>query len=124
MINLSDKKSKRTSWFSLFIDRITAVYFYSFGVEFIPPEVLNKIRDKSFNHNIFRVQDNDSNICGFYCIAFIEYVLVGKHLLDYTKLFSLNDYKMNDKIIHKCFKDKYGKSRDEIINYLLEKKND
>ena len=95
MINLDDKKSKETHWVSLFIDRNTAVYFDSFGTEYIPQEVLNKIRDKSITHNIFRIQDNESIMCGFYYITFIEY------------LFSLNDYKKNDKIIYKYFKDKY-----------------
>ena len=46
-------------------------------------------------------------MCGFYCIAFIEYMLAGKTLLDYTNLFSPKDYKKNDKIIDKYFKDKY-----------------
>ena len=41
--------------------------------------------------------------------AFTEYMLSGKTLLDYTKLFSTNDYKMNDKITFKYFKEKYGK---------------
>ena len=47
---------------------------------------------------------------GFYCIAFIEYILAGKTLLDYTNLFSPNDYKKNDKIMCKYFKNKYGRS--------------
>ena len=47
----------------------------------------------------------------FFFIAFIENMLAGKTLLDYTKLFSPNDYKKNDKIICKYFKDKYDKSR-------------
>ena len=47
-------------------------------------------------------------MCGFYCIAFIE-KLAGKTLLDYTNFFSPNDYKKNDKIIYKYFKDKYGR---------------
>ena len=38
---------------------------------------------------------------GFYCIAFIEYMLAGKKLLDYTNLLSLNDYKKNEKIVNK-----------------------
>ena len=46
-------------------------------------------------------------MCGFYCIAFIEYMPAVKTLLDCTNLFSLNDYKKNVKIIHKYFKDKY-----------------
>ena len=75
MINLDDKNSKGTHWFSLFIDRNAAVYFDSFGIEYIPQKVLNKIKDKSITHNIFGIQDNESIICGFYCIAFIEYML-------------------------------------------------
>ena len=44
-------------------------------------------------HNIFRIQDNDSIMCGFYCIALIEYMVAGKTLLDYTNLLSPNDKK-------------------------------
>ena len=43
-------------------------------------------------HNIYEIQDNESVMCGFYCIAFIEYMLAGKTLLDYFNLFSPNDY--------------------------------
>ena len=57
------------------------------------------------------MQDNESNMYGFYCIAFIECMLAGKTLLDYTSLISPNDYKKNDKIIYKYFKDKYGRKR-------------
>ena len=86
------------------------MYFDSFGIEIIFQEVLNKIRDKSITHNIFRIQDNESIMCGFYCIAFIEYMLAGKTLLDYTNLFSPNDYKKNDKIMYKYFNTKHVKS--------------
>ena len=48
---------------------------------------------KSITQNIFRIQDNESAKCGFYCIAFIEYILAEKTLLDYTNLYSSNDYK-------------------------------
>ena len=72
VINLYDKNSKGTHWVSLFIDRNIAVYCDSFGIEYIPQEVLNKIKDKSITHNIFRIQDYGSIMCGLYCIAFIE----------------------------------------------------
>ena len=49
------------------------------------------------------------HMCGFCCIAFIECMLPGKTSLDYTNLFSPNDYQKNDKIIYKYFKDKYGR---------------
>ena len=55
------------------------------------------------------MQDNEFIMCGFYCIAFTEYMLAGKTWLDYTNLFFPNDCKKNDKIIYKYVKDKYGR---------------
>ena len=48
-------------------------------------------------------------LCGFYCISFIEYMLEGETLLEYTNPFSPDDYKKNYKIIYKYFEAKYGK---------------
>ena len=55
------------------------------------------------------MQDNESIMCGFYFIAFAEYMLAGNTFLDYTNLFSPNDYKKKDKIVHNYFKDKYSR---------------
>ena len=121
--------AKGTNQVLLFIDRNTAVYFDFFGMEYIPLEVLKKIRDKSVTHNVFRIPDNESFMCGFYCIAFIGHVLVGNTLLDYTNLFSPNDYKKNDKTIYKYLKInmveeaslEFGLRKiDETRNYLLD----
>ena len=66
------KKSKGTHWVSLFIDINTAAYFDLFQIEYITQKVLKKkIKDKSITHNTFRIQDDDSIMCGFYCITFI-----------------------------------------------------
>ena len=100
MIKTDDEKSKEAHCVSLFIDRNLAVYFDSFQIEYIHQEVLNKIEDKSITHNTFRIQDNESIMSRFNYIAFIEYMLVGKYLLDYTNLFSPNHYKKNDKMIY------------------------
>ena len=69
-------------------------------------------------------------MCEFYCIVFIEYIIAGKTLLDYTNLFSLNDYQKNDKVTYKYFKDKCDKRKcgrrlqikkiDETRNYFSE----
>ena len=104
------KSSKGTHGVSLFIDRKVAVYFNSFGIEYIPQEVLNKVKDKSITHNILRIQDNGSIMCGFCFIDFKEYMLAGKTLLDYTNFFSLNDYKKNGEAICKYFEDEYGRA--------------
>ena len=39
----------------------------------------------------------------FYCIDLIEHILPRRTLLDYTNLFSQNDYKKIEKIIYNCF---------------------
>ena len=86
---------------------MTEILLYTLiPLEYIPFKILNKIRDKSITHNVFKIQDNESIMCGYCCITFIEYILAGKTLLEYTNLFSPNDYK-NDQIIYKYFKDKF-----------------
>ena len=55
------------------------------------------------------MQDDDCITCRFYCIAFREYMLVGKTLLDYINY--INDYKKNNKTIYKYFKETYVKFR-------------
>ena len=60
-INLDDKQSKGTHWVSLFIYRNTAEYFNSFGIQYIPQHVLNKVKDKLINHDIFRIQSANSD---------------------------------------------------------------
>ena len=97
MINLDYKKRKGIYWVSLFIDRNTPAYFDSFEIEYIYQKILNRVRDKSINHTVFRIQDAYI-LCGFYCIGFIDYmldyILLIDYitLLDYTNLFFPNDY--------------------------------
>ena len=107
VINLDVKNSKGTHWVSLFTENNLDLYFDYFGIKDTPLEVLNKIIYKSITHNIFRMQDKESVMCGFYCIAFIEYMLAGKILFGYNNLFSPNDYEENNKVIYKYFQDKY-----------------
>ena len=40
---------------------------------------------------------------GYFCIGFIDFMLKGKSLIDYTKSFSANDWKKIDKMIIKYF---------------------
>ena len=62
------------------------------------------IGNKNIKSNIFRLQAYDSIMCEYYCIEFINYMLKGKTLLDYTNLFSPNDFKKNDQVIKRIFK--------------------
>ena len=42
-------------------------------------------------------------MCGYFCIGFINFMLNGKNLTDYTDIFSPNDFNKNDDIILKYF---------------------
>ena len=74
--------------------------FDSFGVEHIPKEIKSFINNKNIKTNIFRVQEYDSIICGYFCIGFTDFILAGKALTEYTNPFSPNNFKKNDIILN------------------------
>ena len=92
-------------WIALFCNRSEIVYFNSFGIEHVPEEIKEFIGNKNIKANIFRVQANDSVMCGYFCIRFIDFMLAGKKLTDFTRLFSLYDFTKNDQMILSHFKD-------------------
>ena len=105
VINLNEYENTRTHWVSLFVkpkyttessSSECTVYFKSFGIEHIPKEINKFIGNNDIKSNIFRIQAYDSIMCGYFFIEFINYMLKGKTLLDYTNLFSPNDFKKND----------------------------
>ena len=85
----------------MYVNGDSVTCFDSFEVEYIPKEIKKFIGNKNIVTYIYRIQANDSIICGF--IGFIDFMLKGKILLDYTNLFPPNDYEKNDKIILKYF---------------------
>ena len=72
-------------------------HFDSFRVKHIPKEIKNFIGKKSIKTDIYRIQANDSMMCGYLCIGFIDFMLKGKSILDYINLFFLNDKIMLEK---------------------------
>ena len=73
------------------------------GVEHIPKEI-NRFINNDIESSIFRIQAYDSIMCGYFFIEFINDMFKGKTLLDYTNLLSPNDFKKNDQIIKRIFK--------------------
>ena len=78
-------------------------YFNSFGVEHTPKEIKKFINNKNIIANIYRVQNYDSIMCGFFCIGFINYMFKGKILTDFTNLFSPDNFKKNGDIVLNYF---------------------
>ena len=79
-------------------------YFDSFGVEHIPKEIKEFVKKKNIITNIFRIQADNSIMCRCFCIEFIDVMFKGRSLIEYTNLFSPNDFKKND---------------DTILNYFM-----
>ena len=91
----------------LICNRNEIVYFDSFGIEYVPKEIKEFIGNKNIKASIFRLQENDSVMCGYFCIGFIDFMLAGKKLTDYTNLFSSHDFRKNDDIILSYFKNEW-----------------
>ena len=104
VINLDEYTDIGTHWIVLSVKPKYTVYFDSFGVEHISKEINKFIGNKEIKANIFRLQAYDSIICGYFCIEVVNYMFKGKTLLEYTNLFSPNDFKKNDEIIKRIFK--------------------
>ena len=52
----------------------------------------------------FRIQADNSIMCGYFCIGFIDFMFAERSLFDFTSLFSHYDFKKNDDIILSYFK--------------------
>ena len=94
VINLDEYADTGTHWIVLFCKKNEIIYFDSFGVEHISEEIKEFIGNKNITANIFRVQ------------GFINFMLAGKTLINFTNLFSLHD--LYDSIILSYFKDAWN----------------
>ena len=102
VINLDEFSDIGTHWVALYlggaslknVNNNDVTYFDSFGVEHIPKEIKASIdRSLSIAANIFRIQAYDSIMCGYFCVGFIDFMLAGKNLTEFTNLFSLKNLK-------------------------------
>ena len=66
--------------------------------------LLKKLKSLLDKTNIFRIQGDNSIMCGYFCIGFIDFMFAGKSLIYFTCTFSPYDFKKNDKIILAYFK--------------------
>ena len=102
IITLDEYSDIGTHWVALYVRKASpkdvsnnnVAYFDSFGVDHILKEIKTFIdRSLSVTTNIFRIQAYDSTMCGYFCIGFINFMLLGKPLTDFTNLFSPDNFK-------------------------------
>ena len=91
IINLDEHSNSGTHCIALYVNTKTVTYFDSFWVEHIPKESKIFINNKNIIANIFRIQAHDSVMCGYFRIRFIDFMLKGNTLTDFTNLFSPNN---------------------------------
>ena len=91
LINLDEYSDIGTHWIALYVNTKTVTYFDSFGVENIPKEIKKFINNKNIIANIFRIRGYDSVMCRYFSIEFIDFMLKGNNITDFTNLFSPNN---------------------------------
>ena len=99
VINLDEYADVDTHWIALSCNRSEIVYLDSFGIEHVPQEIKEFVENKNIIAHIFRVQANNSIMCGYFCIGFIDFMLADKKVTDFTNMFSPYDFEKNDNII-------------------------
>ena len=81
VINLDEYSDIGTHWIALYINNKTVTYFDSFELEHIPKKVKKFIGNRNIISSIYRIQNYDSIMCGYFCIGFIDYMFKGKSLI-------------------------------------------
>ena len=64
---------------ALFCKKNEIIFFDSLGVEHVSKEIKEFVGNKNIKANIFRVQANNSVMCGYFCTGFIDFMLAGKN---------------------------------------------
>ena len=103
VINFDEYGLIGTHLIALYVNAENVTYFDSFGVEHTPKKIRKFIHNKTIITNIYRIQANDSIMCGYFCIRFIDFMLKSKILVEYTNLFCPKEYKKNHKVKLKYF---------------------
>ena len=81
VINFDEYADVDTHWVALFCNRSEIVYFDSFGVENVPEEIREFVRNKNMTATIFRVQANNSVMRGYFCFVSLILCLLVKNRL-------------------------------------------
>ena len=85
-------------WIALFCNGNEIVYFDSFGVEHVPEEIKEFVR-KRHKSKLFSSTSKQLVMCRYFCTGFLDFMLAGKKLTDFTNTFSPHDFKKNGNLI-------------------------
>ena len=72
----------------LYVHSNDTTYFDSFGLEHIPKVIRTFINNK----NIKKIFLEYNHIIQYFCIGFVDFMIAGKTLTEFTNLFSSNNF--------------------------------
>ena len=78
VIHLDEYESMGTHCIALYANGYNITYSDSFGIKHIPKKIKKLRTKKNITKTIYRLQTNNSIMCGYFCILFIDFMLKGK----------------------------------------------
>ena len=85
IINPDEYESIGTHWIALYVNDNNEHTLIALELNvYIPKEIKTFIVNKNVVTNIYRIQAYDLIMCGYVCMGFIDFMLKGKSLLQYT----------------------------------------
>ena len=90
VINIDELKLLGIHRIALYMNGSNGKYLDNFRVEHIQKRIKKFIGNKNIVTNVYRIQAYNTEICGYFYIGFIDFMLKCKSLLGYIDLFSPN----------------------------------
>lgn len=120
IVNLDNIYGPGTHWTCFFCHNKIVVYFDSFGLS-LPKDIIKFCKGKTIIYNTDQIQHIDSQACGYYCLAFIEYFnnipkynlktqkQFGYYINLFIKPFDVQHLNNNEKILKQHYKNVFTK---------------
>ena len=124
VINHDEYADVGSHWIALYISNNDVIYLGSNALDYFSKSAKKFIGNKNIQANIFRIQTKNvitvmqknifriqaknSIMCSYFCIWFIDFMLAGKTVIDYTILLSPYKFEKDDKIILIYFKNQWS----------------
>ena len=74
VVNLDEYADVGTHWIALYVKNNEITYFDSFGIEHVPKEIKKFIGHKNIKANIFRIQADNSILCGYFFCELVFHI--------------------------------------------------
>ena len=91
--NVDEYADIRTHWIALYVSKMVLLILIILELNTFLKRLENALAIKTCKTKIFRIQANNSIMYGYLSIGFIDFMLIGKNMIEYTSLFLLYNFK-------------------------------